>query len=115
MDHTGFLHKLTTSLSRSWKLYQQKETTPEANAYHESLKETQQLFKTVTTEKDPVMLTLLTEKVCLQQELETYSNSREMAGSIKTALAQLGDAMASYLVVRQPDAYKTSASTFSAK
>ena len=45
MDHTGFLHKLTTSLSRNWKLYQQKETTPEAKAYHESLKETQQLSK----------------------------------------------------------------------
>ncbi|WP_432737348.1 hypothetical protein [Maridesulfovibrio sp. FT414] len=53
MAKTGLLVKLATKLADDWRAYQQKETTFEALAFQDGLKDTLKMYKELAEAQDP--------------------------------------------------------------
>lgn len=106
MDPKGLTDDLLSSLEKSRELDQKKENTVAATLYKDSMQETLELFRSVSTGKEPVLLTLLAEKEALRKELEIYSDSKEMLDTIQTEITNLEQAEASYKILQQPEVYK---------
>lgn len=113
MAKTGLLVKLATKLSDDWEAYHQKETTPEALAFQEGLKDTLGMYKELAEAQDPEAI-LKAEQIALIQEKE-FANSAEMVNSIKPGLTQLEEARQSLKLVHDCEAYQQAASTYAGK
>ncbi len=102
---TTLQDKILRKLNEDWEWYNQKETTKEAQVFHESLKETLGLLKDVRKTKDPAYI-LEIEKSILEHSLNNNANSAEMKSSLKTGLAELEAGLEFLQIVQNSDQYQ---------